>query len=106
MRFLVDAQLPPALARMLEARGHEAEHVVDITRGDAPDRELWNYAVEHGAVLVTKDEDFSDRVLLLEPAPVVVSGSETRDGAHCSAGSTRWSTRSWRWSKRGAGSSS
>lgn len=72
MRFLVDAQLPPALARMLIARGHEAEHVTDVTRGDAPDRELWNYAVEHGAVLVTKDEDFSDMVLLGETAPVVV----------------------------------
>jgi len=30
MRFLVDAQLPPALARTLEAGGHEAEHVADI----------------------------------------------------------------------------
>ncbi len=29
MRFLIDAQLPPALAR-LEAGGYEAEHVADI----------------------------------------------------------------------------
>ena len=29
MRFLVDAQLPPALARWLVAAGHEAEHVGD-----------------------------------------------------------------------------
>lgn len=29
MRFLVDAQLPPALARKLEALGHVAEHVAD-----------------------------------------------------------------------------
>jgi len=28
MRFLVDAQLPPALARWLAAQGHEAEHAV------------------------------------------------------------------------------
>jgi predicted nuclease of predicted toxin-antitoxin system len=27
MKFLVDAQLPPALCGWLEARGHEAEHV-------------------------------------------------------------------------------
>lgn len=39
MRFLVDAQLPPALARLLTARGHHADHVTDIGRGDAPDRE-------------------------------------------------------------------
>lgn len=68
MRFLIDAQLPPALARMLTARGHYAEHVTDIAPGDAPDRELW----EHDAVLVTKDEDFSDMVLLGGTAPVVV----------------------------------
>jgi predicted nuclease of predicted toxin-antitoxin system len=30
MRFLVDAQLPPALARHLVAAGHEAQHVADL----------------------------------------------------------------------------
>ena len=29
MRFLVDAQLPPALARRIEAFGHVAEHVTE-----------------------------------------------------------------------------
>jgi predicted nuclease of predicted toxin-antitoxin system len=29
MRFLVDAQLPPALARWLAANGHTVEHVAD-----------------------------------------------------------------------------
>ncbi|MEV4421260.1 DUF5615 family PIN-like protein [Patulibacter sp. NPDC049589] len=72
MRFLVDAQLPPALARLLTSRGHHAEHVTDIDRGGAPDRELWDYALRHDAVLITKDEDFSDMVLFRDPAPVVV----------------------------------
>ncbi|WP_397220135.1 DUF5615 family PIN-like protein [Nocardioides sp. AE5] len=39
MRFLIDTQLPPALARLLVSRGHEAEHVVDIGPGEAPDRD-------------------------------------------------------------------
>lgn len=30
MRFIVDAQLPPALARMLAEHGHEVQHVVDL----------------------------------------------------------------------------
>ena len=38
VRFLVDAQLPPALARRLEAWGHVAEHVVDLGMADAPDQ--------------------------------------------------------------------
>lgn len=30
MRFLVDAQLPPALCRWLHERGHEAAHVAEL----------------------------------------------------------------------------
>jgi predicted nuclease of predicted toxin-antitoxin system len=30
MRFVVDAQLPPALARYLSSLGHDAEHVFDL----------------------------------------------------------------------------
>ena len=29
MRFIVDAQLPPALARWLTVKGPQAEHVAD-----------------------------------------------------------------------------
>jgi predicted nuclease of predicted toxin-antitoxin system len=71
-RFLIDAQLPPALARRLAELGHIAEHVMDIGPGDAPDGDLWRYALEHGAVIVTKDEDFSDWVAVRTPSPVVV----------------------------------
>jgi predicted nuclease of predicted toxin-antitoxin system len=30
VRFLIDAQLPPALARYLAALGHDAKHVSDV----------------------------------------------------------------------------
>ena len=30
VRFIVDAQLPPALAKMLVEFGHEAEHAIDL----------------------------------------------------------------------------
>lgn len=62
MRFIVDAQLPPALARMLSRRGHHAEHVADIGMRHSDDTPIWNYALEHGAVIVTKDEDFPYRL--------------------------------------------
>ena len=72
MRFLVDAQLPPALASLLRAHGHQADHVNDIGPGDAPDRSLWEFARENDAVIVTKDEDFSLLFALRgEPAAVV-----------------------------------
>lgn len=58
IRFLIDAQLPPALARWIEAHGHVAEHVHDVASGDAGDRQIWEYARSVNAVVVSKDEDF------------------------------------------------
>ena len=59
MKFLVDAQLPPALAGWLRDRGHEAEHVFEIGMVGATDVEIAARAEQVGAVLVTKDEDFT-----------------------------------------------
>jgi predicted nuclease of predicted toxin-antitoxin system len=72
MRFLVDAQLPPALARWLVAAGHEAEHVGDVGLGDARDQAIWVYAAGVGAVIVSKDEDFAQRNILQNAGPPVV----------------------------------
>ena len=72
MRFLIDAQLPPALARLLVEHGHVAEHVTDIGPGNATDSWLWRYALEHGSVLITKDEDFRDMVVLRGSPPPVI----------------------------------
>jgi uncharacterized protein (DUF433 family) len=38
MRFIVDAQLPPALARLLASNGHEAEHVANRNMASVPDK--------------------------------------------------------------------
>jgi len=72
MRFLVDAQLPPALARSLAERGHTAEHVYDIGLHTADDPVLWDYAVSAGAVIITKDEDFALRRTLMDAGPAIV----------------------------------
>lgn len=58
MIFLVDNQLPTALARFLQAQGLECLHVLDVGLGQWPDREVWRFAAERGAVLISKDEDF------------------------------------------------
>jgi predicted nuclease of predicted toxin-antitoxin system len=71
VRFVVDAQLPPALARQLEALGHTAEHVADRGMVSASDDVIRDYAARIGAVIVTKDEDFAIRRLLVEGPAVV-----------------------------------
>ncbi len=58
MKFLVDNQLPAALARWLTAKGHAAIHVLDRGLGRECDVELWRIANDEGRILVSKDEDF------------------------------------------------
>ena len=58
MKFLVDAQLPPALCQWLWARGHEAVHVIDIGLGGAGDNAIADRAVADQAMIISKDEDF------------------------------------------------
>jgi predicted nuclease of predicted toxin-antitoxin system len=72
MRFLVDAQLPPALARWLAAQGHEAAHVGDLGMQAASDAAIWDHALTSSSAIVTKDEDFAQRKVLADHGPVVV----------------------------------
>ena len=58
MKCLIDNQLPPAFARFLTSRGVETIHVTEVGLSEARDRDIWNYALEHNYVLVTKDDDF------------------------------------------------
>ena len=86
MNFLIDAQLPPALARWIADQGHESFHVFDLGLHAAGDRQIWEFArsewwVTDGVwdiargkpvVIVSKDEDFVDRWLLSDqPVPLV-----------------------------------
>ena len=72
MRFLVDAQLPPALARWLREQGDEAQHVEEIGLQDAEDRIIWAQALSLAAVIITKDEDFAERAARDSTSPVIV----------------------------------
>lgn len=72
MRWIVDAQLPPALARLLESLGHQAEHVQDCGLRDADDSAIWAHALTSGAVIITKDEDFAIRSYASKKAPIIV----------------------------------
>jgi predicted nuclease of predicted toxin-antitoxin system len=82
VRFLVDAQLPPALARFLAAAGHKAEHVSELGLERSSDREIWSKATALGSVIVTKDEDFVTLRAFQPSGPAVVwvrLGNTTRD---------------------------
>lgn len=72
MRFLVDAQLPPAFAEWLRDQGHVASHVITDIGHAVSDETLWTLALETDAVIVSKDRDFPIWAVSRRPAPVVI----------------------------------
>lgn len=82
MKFLVDANLPPAFARWLISEGHEAHHVSEWGMEATPDREIWARAREINACIITKDEDFILLQALDRAGPAIVwirIGNAVRD---------------------------
>lgn len=72
MRFLVDAQLPPALARWLGERGFAATSVRELGLRESDDGSIWNFATAGGWTVLTKDDDFVARCVSNPAAPAVV----------------------------------
>lgn len=72
MTVWVDAQLSPRIAGWLTEHGTEAFAVRDLLLRDATDAEIFQAARRAGAVVLTKDGDFSRLLDLHGPPPQVV----------------------------------
>ena len=72
MKFLIDAQLPPGLTHWLIDRGFEAQHVEEIGLHDADDSDIWVRALADNSIIITKDEDFVERVAHSKNSPRIV----------------------------------
>ncbi|HEX5219962.1 MAG TPA: DUF5615 family PIN-like protein [Verrucomicrobiae bacterium] len=72
MRFLVDAQLPPALARWLGDHSLSATAIRDVGLRGSDDGSIWNFAKSGDWIVITKDEDFVARCVGNSDAPTVV----------------------------------
>ena len=65
MIFLIDAQLPRQLARMLQQYGHQAYHTLDLPQQNrTDDDEIMQFADTHDCIVTTKDSDFVDAFYL------------------------------------------
>lgn len=58
MKFLVDNQLPVALAQYLKKHSFDCEHVLDVGLAEASDAEICRYANSQERVIISKDQDF------------------------------------------------
>ena len=65
MKFVVDAQLPAKLSRLLAEAGHDCVHTSQLPEGNrTPDATLADLADDEDRVVVTKDRDFRNSHLL------------------------------------------
>ena len=67
-RFLIDANLPRYFSLWA---GPEFIFVLDLDP-TWTDREIWNLASEQGLTIISKDADFSDRVMMSAAGPHVI----------------------------------
>jgi predicted nuclease of predicted toxin-antitoxin system len=72
VRFLLDQNLSYKLVARLADVFPGCAHVRDVGLGNGTDEAVWNYAREHGFVLLSKDEDFHQMSFVLGPPPQVV----------------------------------
>ena len=71
MLFLIDAQLPPGLARWLSENGYPSEHIDVLGLRAASDDVIEAKARELGAVIWSKDADFAERARRTQGLQVV-----------------------------------
>lgn len=65
MKFLVDAHLPRRLAVFLQQTGFDARHTLDLPLGNrTPDQIINVYSLNEQRIVVTKDKEFIDSLLL------------------------------------------
>jgi predicted nuclease of predicted toxin-antitoxin system len=60
MRILVDASVSPVVVKLLRTAGHDAVHVGEVRRLNAPDADILEHAAREHRVVVAPDTDFGD----------------------------------------------
>lgn len=68
IEFLIDVNLPHEIRPWHDKR---FQHVREIN-DEWSDRQIWQYAKEKGLTIITKDADFSNRIITADPPPKVI----------------------------------
>ncbi len=69
MKLLFDQNLSRHLVVHLAHLFPDSSHVVTLGLDTASDREIWDYAGQHGFAIASKDSDFRQLAFLLGPPP-------------------------------------
>lgn len=72
MKLLFDENLSPRLSQALADTFAGSAHVHDLGLGASDDWTIWQWARDHGFVIVTKDSDFAELSALHGAPPAVL----------------------------------
>jgi predicted nuclease of predicted toxin-antitoxin system len=72
VKLLFDENLPPELTFQLADLHPNSEHAREVGLARAPETAIWQYAFEHGFIIVSKDEDFHHLSFLRGAPPKVI----------------------------------
>jgi predicted nuclease of predicted toxin-antitoxin system len=72
VKLLLDQNLSPRLERTLEAVYPGSSHVRLLGLRDADDAVVWEFARDHGFIIVSKESDFHQRSFVLGFPPKVI----------------------------------
>lgn len=67
-RFVIDANLP---CNVSVWQGESFQFVIEID-DEWSDSDIWNYARKNAYTIVTKDADFSHRIIVSKPPPKII----------------------------------
>jgi predicted nuclease of predicted toxin-antitoxin system len=72
MKLLLDENLSRRIVPFLQTNFPGSSQVALLGLSSASDAEIWQYAKEHGFVIVSRDSDFQERSLVAGHPPQVV----------------------------------
>jgi len=74
VKFIVDAQLPKALSDLLNYRGHDSLHTLELENRNATgDKVITKLSIDEERIVITKDNDFVESFLLnSEPRKLIM----------------------------------
>ena len=72
MRLLFDQNLSPRLPARLADLFPSSEHVDAVGLGSSADNLVWDYALQNGLAIVTKDEDYGQMSVMRGCPPKVL----------------------------------
>jgi predicted nuclease of predicted toxin-antitoxin system len=83
VKLLFDQNLSRYLVHQLAVEFPDSQHVIELGLDLASDRAIWEYAGEHGFVIVSKDSDFRQLAFMHGPPPKAIwlkfGNASTRD---------------------------